>query len=141
MHENATQMPFFRCSTFLTNAIRDLKCVVSEQVRMFSLETGFEVTLQEERRLSTEIGGSPGGGGTRGGNGTAAATAAAGPTASIVAAEVTSDNGTLAVACADSGMKGTRDRLHPLEKAKGRGSWFSATERCMGSSLPRWPCV
>ncbi|CAM9506494.1 unnamed protein product [Ectocarpus sp. 12 AP-2014] len=70
---------------------------------MFSLETGFEVTLQERRRLSTKIGGSPGDGGIRGGNGAAAATASAGPTAPIVAAEVASDNGTVAVACADSG--------------------------------------
>lgn len=77
-----------------------------EQIRVFSLETGFEVALQEGRRLSTKIGGSPGDGGTRGGNGATAATASAGPTAPIVAAEVASDNGTLAVACADSGMKG-----------------------------------
>ncbi|CAM9609753.1 unnamed protein product [Ectocarpus sp. 13 AM-2016] len=70
---------------------------------MFSLETGFEVTLQEGRRLSTKIRGSPGDGGNRGGNGAAAATVSAGPTAPIVAAEVASDNGTLAVACADSG--------------------------------------
>ncbi|CAM9717142.1 unnamed protein product [Ectocarpus sp. 6 AP-2014] len=72
---------------------------IEDSVRIFSLETGFEVTLQEEGRLSTRIGGSPGDGGTRGGNGTAAS---AGPTAPIVAAEVASDNGTLAVACAES---------------------------------------
>ncbi|CAM9159620.1 unnamed protein product [Ectocarpus sp. 12 AP-2014] len=75
---------------------------IEDSIRIFSLETGFEVTLQEGRRLSTKIGGGPGDGGTRGGNGAAAATASTGPTVPIVAAEVASDNGTLAVACADS---------------------------------------
>lgn len=70
------------------------------QIRVFSFETGFEVVLQGGKRLSTNTHGD--GDAVRGGKATPAAIAAA-ATAPIVAAEVSSDNGTLAVACAGSG--------------------------------------
>lgn len=70
------------------------------QIRVFSFETGFEVMLQGGKRLSTNTRGD--GDASRGGNSTPAAIAAA-ATAPVVAAEVSSDNGTLAVACAGSG--------------------------------------
>lgn len=59
------------------------------------------MVLQGGRRLSTNTRGD-GGTNNRGGNATPAAIAAA-ASAPIVAAEVSSDNGTLAVACAGSG--------------------------------------
>lgn len=67
---------------------------------MFSLETGFEVTLQGEQRLSMSTHGR---GAAPGAASTPAAIAAAAATTTIVAAEVTPDNGTLAVACVGSG--------------------------------------
>ena len=70
------------------------------QIRVFSFETGLEVMLQGGRRLSTNTRGDADA--ARGGNATPAAIAAA-ATAPVVAAEVASDNGTLAVACAGSG--------------------------------------
>lgn len=82
-----------------------------EKIRIFSLETGSEVTTEGRKRLSTDIHG--GGDTIRGGDAAAAAAAAAATPAAIaagastlvVAAEVTSDNGLLAIACADSGTR------------------------------------
>lgn len=64
----------------------------SKQILVYSFETGNEVTLKGGKRLSAH---------TRGGGGSSK-TAAPGA-AAIVAADVASDNGTLAVACAGSG--------------------------------------
>ncbi|CAM9767073.1 unnamed protein product, partial [Scytosiphon promiscuus] len=106
----------FPCPVFAVSPVLDatgsdyVYLTIGDSIRIFSFETGAEVTLEGRKRLSTNI---RGGGDTIGGGSAAAAAAAAtaatpatiaaAATAPIVAAEVASDNGTLAVACADSG--------------------------------------
>lgn len=73
-----------------------------EQIQIFSFETGFEVTLQGGQRLSMN---SRSKGAAPASAATPAAVAAASVTTAIVATEVSSDNGTLAVACVGSGVR------------------------------------
>lgn len=86
--------PIMHCS-YMTSPPWDCRCFV-KKVIVYSFETGREVRFKGGERLSTApLRGSGGGGGSR-------TNLAQGPRA-VVAADVTSDNGTLAVACAGSG--------------------------------------
>eukprot|EP00752_Nemacystus_decipiens_P008065 g7209.t1 len=98
---NSFPSPAFAVSPVLDGTGSDyVYLTVGDSIRVFSFETGLEVMLHGGRRLSTNTRGDIDA--ARGGNATPAAIAAA-ATAPIVAVEVSTDNETLAVACADSG--------------------------------------